>query len=185
MSTRSGVCDACNRAAIAAHLPTEKDCLQCEKRLPVEAFGLRKSGGSAKWRSRCRECEAANRLLQSKNAQRNRSKERQTGSFTSLRRYAKELGIPWVEVVARYPADNRCEVCMRTPEEAYPGGRFARLSLDHCHATGELRGFLCGPCNTGLGQLGDTRRRLQAAIRYLKRAEERRSQADLPPGIDQ
>lgn len=192
MDIGSGTCDACNRAAVAAHLPTEKDCPQCERRLPVDAFGLRKSHGSAKWRSRCRECEAANSRLRNKNAQRRHSKDPGSASLSALRGYAKELGIPWAEVVERYPTDNRCEVCRRTPEEASPGGRFTRLSLDHCHVTGELRGFLCGQCNLGLGQLGDTLQRLQAAVRYLKRSaaerafaqEKRQAQADLPPEAD-
>ncbi|WP_373431382.1 endonuclease domain-containing protein [Streptomyces sp. B3I7] len=170
MRDRSGVCAECHRAAIAARLPTEKTCPQCSRTLPVSAFGLRKAGqGSVKWRSRCRECEAANSRLRAKNTQRDRSKERHTASFTSLRRYAKQLGISWAEVVERYPVDNRCELCGRTPEEANPGGRFARLSLDHCHKTGALRGFLCGPCNTGLGQLGDSAERMRAALKYLRR----------------
>lgn len=170
MTSRSGICDACHRAAIAARLPTEKECRQCGRVLPVSSFNFRKSSqGAAKWRSRCRECEATDSRLRAKGAHRDRSKERLTKPYLGLRLYAKRLGIPWAEVVERYPADNRCEVCGRTPQEAYPSGRFVRLSLDHCHETGRLRGFLCSPCNTGLGQLGDTAERLRAAIKYLRR----------------
>jgi hypothetical protein len=104
--------------------------------------------------------------LRAKNAHRGRSRAL-TAPYLSLRKYAKELGIPWAEVVERYPTDNRCEVCGRTPQEANSGGRYVRLSLDHCHITGRLRGFLCGPCNSGLGYLGDTPERVRAALKYL------------------
>lgn len=172
MQARSGVCGDCSRAARAAHLPTEKTCRQCERVLSVDAFGLRKSGaGSVKWRSRCRECEAANQRLRPNGAHRDRSREHLSAPFLNLRGYAKKLEIPWAEVVDRYPADNRCEVCGRTPQEANPGGRFYRLSLDHCHQTGKLRGFLCSPCNTGLGHLGDTLQAIRAALDYLARSE--------------
>jgi len=170
MQNTSGICATCHRAAVAAQAPTEKTCTQCDRLLPMDAFRLRKrSEGTAKWRSRCKECEAIDSRLRAKNAHRDRSKERLSTPYLGLRRYAKELGIPWAEVVERYPADNRCEVCGRTPEEANPGGRFVRLSLDHCHETGALRGFLCGPCNTGLGQLGDTAERVRLALAYLLR----------------
>lgn len=170
MDARSGICVTCHLAALAAHLPTDKTCPQCERTLPVSAFNFRKSSqGIAKWRSRCRECEATNSRLRASNAHRDRSKERLTKPYLDLRGYAKKLGIPWAEVVERYPADNRCELCRRTPQEANPGGRFVRLSLDHCHETGRLRGFLCNPCNTGLGHLGDTAERLRAALKYLHR----------------
>ena len=41
--------------------------------------------------------------------------------------------------------------------------------LDHDHETGELRGWLCKMCNTGLGNLGDTLESLNKAVAYLKR----------------
>lgn len=170
MTNTSGICVACHRAALAAQAPTEKTCGQCDRTLPMDAFRLRKrTEGTAKWRSRCKECEATDSRLRAKNAHRDRTKERLSTPYLGLRSYAKKLGISWAEVVERYPADNRCEVCGRAPEEANPGGRFVRLSLDHCHETGSLRGFLCGPCNTGLGQLGDTAERVRAALDYLLR----------------
>jgi hypothetical protein len=39
--------------------------------------------------------------------------------------------------------------------------------LDHDHITGRARGFLCIPCNTGLGKLGDTLEGLERATLYL------------------
>lgn len=43
-----------------------------------------------------------------------------------------------------------------------------RLSQDHSHTTGALRGLLCNNCNTSLGLLGDSVTRLQQLITYLE-----------------
>jgi hypothetical protein len=43
------------------------------------------------------------------------------------------------------------------------------LQLDHCHETMVFRGFLCNNCNTGLGMFKDNPERVQAALDYLLR----------------
>jgi hypothetical protein len=46
--------------------------------------------------------------------------------------------------------------------------QFAKLTIDHCHKTGRIRGLLCMKCNVSLGGLGDDICGLERAIIYLK-----------------
>lgn len=43
-----------------------------------------------------------------------------------------------------------------------------RLSVDHCHNTGKIRGLLCERCNTLLGRIKDNPMILLSAIIYLE-----------------
>lgn len=42
------------------------------------------------------------------------------------------------------------------------------LAVDHCHASGAVRGVLCSPCNLAIGKLRDDVELLRSAIRYLE-----------------
>lgn len=57
-----------------------------------------------------------------------------------------------------------CAICKSPP----PEGRKKRLSIDHCHNTGVVRGLLCDNCNRSLGLLKDSIDVLENAIQYLK-----------------
>ena len=58
-----------------------------------------------------------------------------------------------------------CAIC----KDAKPGGQ-GNWHVDHCHATGRIRGLLCTRCNALLGYAKDSILRLQSAIDYLERS---------------
>ncbi len=55
------------------------------------------------------------------------------------------------------------------PELCELGCGRAAKALDHDHATGAFRGWLCIPCNAGLGFFKDNPDLVAAAERYLRR----------------
>ena len=58
--------------------------------------------------------------------------------------------------------DWKCALC-RKPEK----NQNKRLSVDHCHETGEIRGLLCTNCNRTLAELGDTIESVQRFLAYV------------------
>jgi len=44
----------------------------------------------------------------------------------------------------------------------------ASSPVDHCHESGQVRGILCTPCNTSLGRLGESVRRIEGLAAYAR-----------------
>jgi len=60
---------------------------------------------------------------------------------------------------------SRCAIC----HTDNPGPNRRSFSVDHCHATGRVRGLLCNRCNVTLGHFQDSPALLASAINYLEK----------------
>ena len=162
-----------------------KTCKKCGKQKALDEFH-RDSAGKDGRRPECTECarayrrqwyvanreEAIRRTQQWRTDNRDRYDEyraeyRQRPERKRKMRdlyYRRTFGISADEVDALIAAQGgACAICGRTPE------REASWHVDHDHETGAVRGVLCIDCNHGIGKLGDSIERLQAAIAYLER----------------
>lgn len=80
----------------------------------------------------------------------------------------RDYGISLAEYNAMLTAQGgRCAICRKTEAESHTK-RGQSLVVDHCHATGRVRGILCSMCNSALGLLGDSVEGIEAAYLYLK-----------------
>jgi hypothetical protein len=87
-------------------------------------------------------------------------------------RLRRQYGIGAVEFDAILERqDGHCAIC--PAEVGSKGGR--RLSVDHCHRTGRVRGILCSECNLGLGKFRDDPDLIEKAAQYLRQAEHERN----------
>lgn len=73
----------------------------------------------------------------------------------------KKYGLSLIEYKAMFESQTgRCAICKSAPT-------LKRLSVDHDHKTGAVRGLLCTNCNLGLGNFKDDQEILKAASDYL------------------
>ena len=73
----------------------------------------------------------------------------------------------YMEILASQ--NNVCAIC----NKPCPTGN--RLSIDHCHSTGKIRGLLCTKCNPGLGYFSDDISLLYKAADYLRKFQDLRN----------
>ena len=75
------------------------------------------------------------------------------------------------------PQDHSCACCGKSANDipdshtnrgAGPPKVIAKFCLDHDHATGQFRGWLCVKCNQALGLMQDNTDTLRNAIAYLE-----------------
>lgn len=62
-----------------------------------------------------------------------------------------------------------CPICLKDESSLTGvGGKASVWVLDHDHATGNFRGYICHNCNRALGCFGDNVERIKRAIAYIE-----------------
>lgn len=141
---------------------TPKQCASCREEKPLSAFGRhrvkRLSGYVVRLYPYCKPCRVQRNLADKrKHFTRARAAERRS-------KLKLNYGITPEEYAAQLDLQlGLCAVCGASLAGRSPQS----VHVDHCHASGRLRGILCGPCNTGLGAFRDDPMRLRAAQEYL------------------
>jgi len=142
-------------------------CRKCGQTKNVSGFHRELVNGvQVGWRSPCKDCTnernrtPENRAKKAEIMRRKRRADPRKAWGAHLRKYR----ITPDEYEALASAQNGvCAIC---------GGvspKKRRLSVDHDHTTGEVRGLLCQPCNVGLGVFGDSPDALRNAVKYVSK----------------
>lgn len=78
----------------------------------------------------------------------------------------KKYGIPFDEYERLRQQATHCPICgvEFSDKHLAPNSKV----LDHCHATGKVRGFICSSCNCGLGNFHDSIESLTKALQWVE-----------------
>ena len=67
--------------------------------------------------------------------------------------------------------DGKCAICgsKDSYSRTYKTTKVSKFAVDHCHASGKVRGLLCTRCNRALGLIGDNYEAALRMVEYLKK----------------
>lgn len=152
-------------------------CLTCQERKPQIDFPqhtnkrLMPDGSYLTYNAKRRSCFSCQTKRQKE------SDLKRLGSEESCREYSRErsrrhmfkkFGLTLEEGYAKLKEQNyQCKICDHAITLDRSSQRNDKAVLDHCHTTGNFRGFLCHRCNAGLGLFNDNIDSLRKTIEYL------------------
>jgi len=151
-------------------MPEEfKQCRLCKESKPVSKFYRQKRNRDG-LRHECAKClnrmcyEAEKKRPEALKERRKRSRmaaDAKNPDRGFVARIKHIYGITEHQYEAMVQAQGgKCKICN--------GKEKQRLSIDHCHNTGTVRGLLCKKCNSAIGLLDDNVAMLQRAINYIE-----------------
>lgn len=130
-------------------------CRPCSRRKKRESNARIKQSDPEAWLERRRAYVASYKVRYPERVRASDRRQKLRGKF----------GITEEEYQALLAKQNGCcAICGDHPDKK-------ALAVDHCHDSGQIRGLLCGKCNTALGLMDDNAQRLAAASEYLNRGK--------------
>ena len=124
---------------------------------------------------RCKPCYNSymrkyNKKNSTKNRERNRLYKLKNKSIYENSKLKHSYGITLEQrQVMEEQQEGLCAICNSSETRIHnKSKRKQKLSIDHCHTTGKIRGLLCSRCNLVLGQVEDSPSLLSKMILYLK-----------------
>jgi hypothetical protein len=124
-----------------------RQCWKCGEVKSEDEFATRYSGnnGNRELRNDCKKCQSS-----------------QTRVVSQLKKH--------------YPPPNKdtyqCPICLRHKEDMNGFKHNPNLNnpfvLDHDHATGDFRGYVCNYCNVGMSRFNEDIEAMKRAIMYLE-----------------
>lgn len=175
--------DACNIRVYDQHGGADmnsitKKCKKCGETKPLSEFSSHKrtADGLDYWCKSCKTAEAARWQFKNRERYNEGVRERRKG-YDPEKRHAKHLRIKFGMTSEQYQniynsQGGKCAICGRE-EKVLSTAVFnkapKKLSVDHDHKTGQVRGLLCSNCNAAVGYFDDNTSIIEKAIEYLKR----------------
>ena len=141
-----------------------KTCTVCKTEKPLDNFWLDrrcKNGLMA----RCKSCNTEQaRVYRAARPEREKAIYARTKTKTRERHLVRKYGVNLTDYAAMLSAQGgKCAICRASEEDQFKNV----FHVDHCHATGKVRGLLCRGCNHMLGVVGDDPEILLRAVKYL------------------
>lgn len=144
-----------------------KVCCKCKEEKPREDFYSEprvRDGLTARCK-KCMKSDATDSYVQRADEVSKRNRQ----NYCSDKEWAKKIRLNYGLSVDDYYSilefqGNKCAICGTASSGSSQHDRFV---VDHCHATGKVRGLLCVTCNTALGLFYDSKVNLLSAISYL------------------
>ncbi len=147
-----------------------KHCKKCKQTKSEDNFYQKRyPNGKIGLRAYCKECGTKDRnawrAASPKDNERNKAYNREHAEEIRGKKLVKNYWphLTWQQAITEW---NR--MYQEQGGVCFFGHKTETLHVDHCHATGKIRGLLCYNCNDGLGRFKDDIEVLEKAIDYLK-----------------
>ena len=139
-----------------------KTCTRCKKKQPVEDF-YKATKSQDGYFSTCKSCKRAYKAQFYSDETKKDGLKKTRAEYKRKTRYNFSLA----ESEALLKSQGYCcAICsIHFDNKSHKTKPF----IDHCHATGKVRGLLCNNCNFSLGGFKDNEDNLLAAIQYLRK----------------